>query len=395
MKRFRLAALVLAVAVALSACASGSSTKDQGASGDKNQGKASGEPIKIGLSVTLTGSGALVGQTAANGARMAIAHINASGGVLGRQLQLLEEDTGLDNTTAVNAVNRLVGKGIVALVGPLVSTQGNAVGPIVVKEQIPTIIRGVTVDIKPYAPWVYRIASHGKLQSLAMVKRLVDDLGLKKIAIAYSNDEYGKANATLAQGYLKERGLDPVASEAWGLQDKEFSGQLSKIRNGNADGVVQLGIGDGVALLMKQRTSMGLKAVWASTAIITNQATLNLFTDDDVNGAYVALEGTFASNESALAKKFRDDFQAKFKEAPDTNSAIYYDGVLILAEAIKKAGSTDKAAIRDALKNLKGMEGANCVYNMDADGESCQMMGLYQFEKKTVKKIAVYDFGKK
>ncbi|MDB4896530.1 MAG: hypothetical protein JWN15_2792 [Firmicutes bacterium] len=392
MKRLRLAALFMVVALAISACATG--TKAPGTPGSENKpATAPAEAIKIGLAVTLTGSGALVGQTAANGARLAVAQINAAGGVNGRQLQLLEEDTGLDNTSAVNAVNRLISNGIVALVGPLVSTQGNAIGPIVVKEQIPTIIRGVTVDIKPYAPWVYRFASHGRLQSLAMVTRLVDDLGLKKIAIVYSNDEYGKANAAIAQGYLKDRGLQPVAVEAWGLLDKEFSAQLAKLRD--ADGVVQLGIGDGVALMMKQRTAMGIKAPWASTAIITNQATLNLFTDEDVNGAYVALEGTFASNESDLAKKMKQEFQAKFKETPDTNSAIYYDGVFILTEAIKKAGSTDKVAVRDALKNLKGLEGVNCVYNMDADGESCQMMGLYQFDKKTVKKIAVYDFGKK
>ncbi|MDB4897981.1 MAG: receptor family ligand binding region, partial [Firmicutes bacterium] len=280
MMRLRWLALLIVSVVALSACSSSPGT---GTSGGGTKGAASKEPIKIGLAMALTGSGALTGEVAAGGTRLAVQHINAAGGINGRPIQLLEEDISDNNTAAVNALNRLIANGAVAVIGPTTSNPSAAMVPIIAKEQIPTVFRGITVDLKPAGGWAFRFAPHGQWQTAAMVRYLVEEKGYKKIAILHLNDEYGKSTAADAIKALKSYNLDPVLVEQWSGTDKDFTPQLSKVRTANPDAVIQLGVGSTVPQLVKQRYAMGLKQTFMTTTVITNQKTLELFTDDEVN----------------------------------------------------------------------------------------------------------------
>ncbi|MDB4896656.1 MAG: branched-chain amino acid transporter substrate-binding protein, partial [Firmicutes bacterium] len=123
--------------------------------------------------------------------------------------------------------------------------------------------------------------------------------------------------------------------------------------------------------------------------------TLELFSDDEVNGVYVVLEGVYQGSTTPLATKFRQDFKAKYNLDADANAALHYDGTMMLGEALKQAGTTDNKAIRDALQKLQNFEGTTCTYTMHADGESCFQYAVYQFNKKAVEMRKTYDFGKK
>ena len=227
------------------------------------------EPIKIGYLAALTGDYAQYGITEVNMAKLVVGDINAKGGILGRQIELIPYDTKTRNEDAVNAVRRMIESDkVCAIVGANSSGINIATAPIVAKGKTPQISTVgtnplVTVDNKgKVRPYSFRICFTDPYQGTLAADLAFKDLGLKKAAILYNvGSDYAQGLREFFVKSYEKLGGKIVADEGFRETDVDFRAQLTKIKNSGADLLFLPGMGKDMALAIKQAQELGLKAV--------------------------------------------------------------------------------------------------------------------------------------
>ena len=315
------------------------------------QAPAADKVIKIGVVGPLTGQFAAVGQSQINGAEMKAKEINTAGGEY--KIELISEDDASNCDQSVNATVKLITKdGVAAILGACNSPCALAMVPMTKRYKTPQFTFGVgTAITKQGSEWVYRVAVGAPGQTKVLAEYAVKKLGHKKIAVLYSDDEYG---ASMAEGFkaaLKNMEMEPAAYESYPRSDKDFSGQLTNVKKSGATCLYATGSYAASALIAKQAKQLGLE--------------LQLIGDTgNATPKYIELGGT-AVNGSVIVEPFTpvdpdpkvQAFVEKYKNQYDRNPdgwvAEMYDTVGMIHEAVVKAGKVDRAAIRDYAAGLK------------------------------------------
>ena len=315
------------------------------------QAPAADKVIKIGVVGPLTGQFAAVGQSQINGAEMKAKEINAAGGEY--KIELISEDDASNCDQSVNATVKLITKdNVAAILGACNSPCALAMVPMTKRYKTPQFTFGVGTSItKQGSKWVYRVAVGAPGQTKVLAEYAVKKLGQKKIAVLYSDDEYG---ASMAEGFkaaLKDMKMEPAAYESYPRSDKDFSGQLTNVKKSGATCLYATGSYAASALIAKQAKQLGLE--------------LQLLGDTgNATPKYIELGGT-AVNGSVIVEPFTpvdpdpkvQAFVEKYKNQYDRNPdgwvAEMYDTVGMIHEAVVKAGKVDRAAIRDYAAGFK------------------------------------------
>jgi branched-chain amino acid transport system substrate-binding protein len=379
MKRILLACLVAIMGLSLSMA------------GCEKKAAPQGEPVVIGSILRLS-TGASDGIPAKRGIEIAVKEINDDGGINGRPLEVIFEDSQDKDTETVNAANKLISVDKVpAIIGPMRSGGTLAVAPIAEENKIilitPTATSPKVTDAGAY---IYRGCSRIDKQVDALVNYAFDKFGVKKAAILYSKEPYGEGFKDLFLKYFGEKGVEVVAVESFMVGDKDFKAQLTKIAGTQFDVLCIPGYLQETAPAVVQARMLGITVPtlggYGDIAPLYIELAGPAAEGHIVSGEYD--EGYDTPKNKAFVKKYYEIVNADPNEPNNIMfAAITYDMTHILADAMKEVG-TDPTAIKGYLDNLKDYDGVTGKLSFDANGD-VQKGGIYLFEVKDGKYVKV------
>lgn len=356
-----LPAALLAVALAATACggATGGNTSSETASG-------SGGAIKIGGDYNLTGAVSSLDVPANNGAKLAVKEINAAGGVLGKQIDYIFYDGKSDSATVANNTTKLVeSDGVVAISGFTDTDSALAAGPIAQQHGIPFLTTGATSPKLPdqVGDDMFLVPFGDNVQAAAMAEFGYNDLNARTTYIILNN---GYEYTHLLAQYYKERwtqlaGADSVLGEdTYEASDTSFSSQIAKVKAlaKQPDILFISAYPDEVGSVIKQFREAGVtQPILGGDGYDT--PLIQQIAGEKADNVFFATHSFMdATTGTDAIKKFMEAYKAEYGQYPDNAfAAMGYDSIYLLVDAIKRAGTTDPAKIRDALAQTKGFQG--------------------------------------
>jgi len=332
------------------------------------------EPIKVGLSGPFTGGSSSMGVSMRDGVKLAVSEINAAGGVLGKQIELVERDDEAKNELGVQIAQELINKeSVVATLGYINTGVALASQRFYQEAEIPVMNNVATGSVitKQFAGgdnkanYVFRTAANDTIQSRMIAEEAVKRQGFKKPAILADSTNYGQLGKTDLTNALQALGLAPVATEKFNVGDTDMTAQLLRAKEAGADVILTYAIGPELAQIANGMAKLG----WKVPMIGSWTLSMASFIDTaGANGDGAMMPQTFIQLPTTPKRKaFIEAYQKAYKidRIPSPVSAAQgYDSVYLLAAAIKQAGDTDGRKIREALENLNAkIEGVVTTYD--------------------------------
>ncbi|MBP1764981.1 MAG: Leu/Ile/Val-binding protein [Firmicutes bacterium] len=320
-------------------------------------GSSASKDIKIGMVYELTGNTASYGTSAANGAKLAFKEINASGGVLGKQIQLVTADNKGEPSESANAMTKVITQDkVIAVTGFTVSSCGIAGSAVAEDNKIPfvaaaTVNPGVTVDqrtgkVKEYT---FRACFIDSFQGRVGANFALNGLKAARVAIMTdSASDYSKGLTKIFKEAFAGGGGQIVIEESYLQKDQDYKSVLTKIKAQNPDLLYIPGYYEDVGKIIKQARELGITVpilgadAWDSPTLV------------ELGGAQ-ALNNTYFTNFYSVEDKnptsnaFVEAYKKEYGQVPDSMAAMGYDAARLLVDAIKRANSTEAGKIRDAL----------------------------------------------
>ena len=344
-------------------------------------------PIPIALTTPLTSGVALLGVQAKIGLVDAVEEINAAGGIGGKKIKLAIEDATGSSTTALNTLNRLLEDKPVAIFSSMISPHIFTQNDTIKKAGVPVLIAGTNAQLTKQAnPWLTRFHIHDGQLAEAVPHYVVDTLKKQKPAILTVSDDYGLGASKGLQAAFDKLKVKPVAVESYGLNDKDMSAQLTKIKDANADMLVLWGRPGDVALVMKQRKALGMTIPVIGNSSAVALTTLANLTAEEADGG-MGIGGMFPQvTTDAKALAFSKRVLERSKIPADNFALGYRDAMYLLKAAIEKVGC-DHTKVRDELRATKDFKGLLITYVADKDGDLAHSMGIYRNKGKVTELI--------
>ena len=342
------------------------------------------EPILIGATVPITGPLSLTGKQYQNSLTMAEEDINKAGGINGRQIKIVFEDTQASNGTAVNAFVKLAQETKPAFFFlSSYSTQNLAVAPELKKVQVPAMYAGGADAVADGGnEWMFRIRPADSVSAEGMVKAAVDVIKAKKPGILYIQNDFGQGGAQTAAKRLEAAGIPVVGMEAYGQNDKDFSAQLLSLRSKGADTILIFNYPQDGALVLRQAKVLGFKMPLVTSSAALVPAALQLLSPTDLEGVWGVTDAFMDVSVGGRMKDYVERFKAKFGIDPDPYGLAYYDGAFLMAEGMRKVG-TDAKALREWLAAVKGWQGIGHAYSYDAKGNGVRDLAVVKAKAGT------------
>lgn len=337
-------------------------------------GAMAADPIKIGSVLSVTGPAAFLGDPELKTLQLYVADINKKGGVLGRQLELVHYDDGSDANKANGFAKRLLDDDKVdVLVGGTTTGSTMSMVPLAEKSATPFIsLAGAVVIIEPVKKFVFKTPHTDRMAA----EKVFEDMkkrGLTKVALLSETSGFGQSGKKETEAVASKYGITLVANETYGPKDTDISPQLTKIKNtAGVQAVFVFGLGQGPAIVTKNYKQLGITLpLYQSHGVASNEF-LKL--------AGAAAEGVRLPSPAQLIpeklnakdpqKPVVTAYELAYKTAYKTDVSTFggyaYDGLLLAVDAIKRAGGTDKAKVRQALEATKGLVGTSGTFNMSA-----------------------------
>ncbi len=324
------------------------------------------DEIVIGEYASLTGGSASFGQSSHKGTALAIDEINAAGGVLGKKLKLITEDDQSQAGQPATIVRKLISQDkAVAILGEVASSKSLEAAPICQQNKIPMISPASTnPKVTEVGDYVFRVCFIDPFQGTVMSK-FAQSKGWKNIAVLTDvKQDYSVGLAEFFIKDFKESGGQIVKEQKYSTGDKDFKPQLTSIKAAKPDAIFVPGYYAEVSLIAKQARLLGIKAPLLGGDGWVGDSLLKV--------AGNALDGSFFSchfssdDKSPVVQGFVEKFKAKYNgETPDDMAALGYDSAMILADAIKRAGSTEPAKLREAIAATKDHQGITGKITLD------------------------------
>ncbi len=332
------------------------------------------DPIKIGTFLSITGPASFLGDPEDKTLEMYIERINAAGGVNGRKLELISYDDGGSAEKARTFAKRLIEQDKVdAIVGGSTTGATMAVVPLVEEAQIPFIsLAGAVVIIEPVKKWVFKTPHTDRMAC----EKIFADMQARKFTKAALISGAGGFDKSMRGECLKvvgKYGISIVADESYGAGDTDMTAQLTKIKNtAGVQAVLNAGFGQGPAIVTKNYRQLGIAAPLYQSHGVASKEFIKLAggAAEGVRlpAAALLIADVLPSSDpqKAVVFNYKTDYEAKYKSDVSTFGGHAYDGLMMMVDAIKRAGGTDKAKVRDALEATKGYMGTAGVVNMSA-----------------------------
>ncbi len=330
------------------------------------------DPIKIGSVLSVTGPAAFLGDPELKTMQLYIEKINKEGGVLGRQLQLVHYDDGSDASKANGFAKRLIDDDKVdIIVGGTTTGSTMSMAPLVEKAEIPFIsLAGAVVIVEPVKKWIFKTPHTDRMAA----EKVFEDMkkrNLTKVALLSETSGFGASGKKETEAMAAKMGITLVANETYGPKDTDMTPQLTKIKNtAGVQAVFVFGLGQGPALVNKNYKQLGITLPLYHAHGVASEEFIKL-SGPAAEGvrlpaAALLVADKLAANDpqKAVTTGYRKAYNDRFKEDVSTFGGHAYDGLMIATDAFKRAGSTDKAKVRDAIEATKGYIGTGGKVNM-------------------------------
>lgn len=409
MKKRALLAILLVALLSLTACttvatttattaattkaattASSAATTASSAGATTTAGSAAGtgaydklDKIYIGVTAALSGTNKLVGDYVKNGAALAAEQINAKGGLLGKQIELVLEDEVDNQTASVNAMNKLLSNSKVsAIFGSTYSAYCIAVSPAVVEKKIPFMAGGSSANIpKQNNPYMWQARMTDDKSGMLLAKAATGTLKMKNPAILHIADSFGTGLQEQTVAALKTLGItvDPKLIFTHNVDEKQFGPIINQIMSSKADGLIAISHQNYASLICMQADNAGLSIPTlgsSSFASAVARQAAGAAADDWYAVADWTVEVT-----TPAGKAFAEAYQKKFNQESDMPASTAFDSINLIAEAIKMGNSADPAKINENLAKISGLAGAMSTYKFQAN----HCFSTSQFLTKNVK----------
>ena len=337
-----------------------------GCAGEKKPAATQGIPI--GFFGALTGPQATFALSDRNGATLAAGQLNRAGGVLGKHVELLVEDDHNEASEAASAVSKLITRDhVVALIGENASSRSLAAAPIAQSYQVPMVSPSSTnVAVTRKGDYIFRVCFVDSYQGKALATFARRTLKAASAALLVdSKSDYSVGLAEAFRQSFTALGGTVVADLKYGEGDSDFSAQLTAIRPSKPDVIMVPGYYTDAGLIARQARGLGIEAAllgadgWDSPKLT------------EIGGP--AVEGAYFSNHysvedpSPAVRAFVDDYRGAFGADPDSIAALSYDAMRLIADAIRRAGTTEGKRVRDELAATRDFPGVTGRITMDAD----------------------------
>jgi branched-chain amino acid transport system substrate-binding protein len=332
------------------------------------------DPIKIGSILSVTGPAAFLGDPELKTLQMYVEDINKKGGVLGRQLQLVHYDDGSDASKANGFTKRLIeDDNVDILVGGTTTGSTMSMAPLVEKAGIPFIsLAGAVVIVEPVKKFIFKTPHTDRMAA----EKVFEDMkkrNISKVALFAETSGFGQSGKKETEAVASKFGITLVASETYGPKDTDMSPQLTKIKNtAGVQAVFIFGLGQGPAIATKNYKQLGITLPLYHAHGVASDEFIKL-AGPSAEGARLPAAALLVADklpasdpQKAVAVAYTRAFAEKWKTDVSTFGGHAYDGLMLAVDAIKRAGGTDKAKVRDAIEATKGYVGTGGVVNMSA-----------------------------
>jgi branched-chain amino acid transport system substrate-binding protein len=348
------------------------------------------QTIKIGVNAELTGGIPVVGESCKNAAQLAVKQINDAGGleVGGKkyQIELVIEDNEDKAESAAAAAQKLATAGVLAMIGPNASRNAIPAAEVAESVGMPMISPWstnpkTTIDAKTGQPkkFVFRAAFIDDFQGVVAARFAMEQLKTQRPAVLYDvASEYNKGIAEVYKRTLEQNGIQVVAFETYTTGDKDFSAQLTKIKDAGADSLFLPNYYSEVPLQVQQAHKIGFTG-----AILGSDSWGNL---ELINLCGTECEGYFFTTHYApdiatpKAQAFIKAYEAAYGKTPDDVAALTYDSFGLLFQAIQAAGKIDRQAVRDALAAITLYEGVTGNMQFKGTGDPIKSAVILQIK---------------
>ena len=343
------------------------------------------EEIPVGEFASLTGGSASFGQSSHKGTQLAIDEINAAGGVLGKKLKLISEDDQSLAGQPATIMRKLIAQDkVVAVLGEVASSKSLEAAPICQQNKVPMISPASTnPKVTEVGDYIFRICFIDPFQGTVMSKFALSK-SYKRVAVLTDvKQDYAVGLAEFFMKHFKENGGEIVKEQKYSTGDKDFKGQLTSIKASKPDAIFVPGYYGEVSLIARQAKQLGIKVPLLGGDGWVGESLLKV--------AGNALDGSFFSShfsgedKDPTVQAFVKKFKAKYGSVPDDMAALGYDSAMILADSIKRAGSTDGAKLRDAIAATKNFSGITGVITIDEKRNASKSAVILTIENGAMK----------
>ncbi len=323
------------------------------------------DEIRIGEFESLTGANASYGISSTRGSALALEEINAAGGVLGKKIHLITEDDRSMAGEPATIIRKLIASDkVVAVLGEFASSKALEAAPIAQEYKVPMLSPGATNErVTQVGDYIFRNCFIDPFQGTVMSKFALSR-GYKNVAVLTDEkQDYSKGLSEAFIKHFKANGGSIVKEQSYSSGDKDFRAQLTSIRASKPDAVFLPGYYGEVALIALQARQLGIKVPFLGGDGWIGNSLLPI--------AGKSLDGSFFSghcsmeNQDPALQSFIKKYKAKYDTMPDDMAALGYDGMHILADAIRRAGVAEPKAIRDALAATKDFQGVTGKITID------------------------------
>jgi len=332
------------------------------------------EPIKVGSVLSVTGPAAFLGDPELKTLQLYVEKLNKDGGVLGRPLQLVHYDDGSDASKANGFAKRLLDEDKVdVIVGGTTTGSTMSMVPLVEKAGTPFVsLAGAVVIVEPVKKWVFKTPHTDRMAA----EKVFEDMkkrGLTKVALLSETSGFGQSGRKETEAMAAKLGITLVANETYGPKDTDMGPQLTKIKNApGVQAVFVFGLGQGPAIVTKNYQQLGIKLPLYHAHGVASEEFIKL-AGPAAEGVRLPAAALLVADkldakdpQKPVVTTYRKAYGDRYKEDVSTFGGHALDGLMLAVEAIKRAGGTDKAKVRDQLEATRGFIGTAGKVTMSA-----------------------------
>jgi len=333
--------------------------------------KQKNDTINIGALLPLSGEGAKYGVAARKAIDLVISDANNKGGIDGKKMAVVYEDSKGVGKDGVSAIQKLITVDhVTAVIGDLFSSVTLAVAPIAERNKVvllsPTSSAPKITDAGDY---IFRNCASDVFEGKVMADAAREKLGIEKVAILYINNDYGVGISEVFSETFVRDGGQVVAKEAFAQNATDFRSQLTKIDRLQPDGLYIVGYKE-LGQLLKQARELGLKTRFMSTVMFEDPEILSV-AQDAAEGVIYSARAYDPNSSEPHVREFVNAFESHYGEVPDVFAAYAYDAARILVQAMRERGtSADK--IKDYLYSIRDFPGVTGTTSFDKNGDVIQ-----------------------
>lgn len=311
-----------------------------------------------------------MGQDMNNAIKMAADEINSAGGINGKKIKLVNQDEGCDPQIATAGANKLVSENVVAVVGGYCSGAVLPATGVLNQSNIPWILTAANSQKIPDQGYknIFLLNSTAPAQAKSAADYMINKLGAKKIAIINDNSAYAVDLAQRTRDDVKSMGANVVSFDAVNPDEKDFSSLMTKLKGLKPDATYWTGYYNVGGLLAKQFHQIGVSGAFGVGDGSNDPTIITIAGKENAEGMFVTTTPTPQFQDRA--KDWIPKYKQLFNQDPGPYSAISYDGMKVMADAIKRAGSTDKDKIIKALSQTNGFSTFSGPLSFKPDGET-------------------------